>query len=96
MVVAWRQKARLEALAHYGGVCACCAESEPMFLAFDHVDGNGNQHRKLNKITGGNGMAVWLKRHGFPDGFQVLCANCNIGKHLNHGVCPHQQKEDEK
>jgi len=25
-----------------------------------------------------------------PAGFQVLCFNCNIGKQLNDGTCPHQ------
>jgi len=74
----------------YGGKCACCGESEPCFLAIDHIEGNGNSHRK--KIgKWGSGFFKWLIKNDFPDGFQILCHNCNMGKHLNGGVCPHQQ-----
>jgi hypothetical protein len=31
-----------------------------------------------------------LRKNGFPEGFQVLCANCNIGRHINGGICPHE------
>lgn len=62
-----------------------------MFLQFDHINGGGNLHRAQEKITGGNGLAVWLKRHGWPAGFQTLCANCNLTKHLL-GECPHKEK----
>jgi hypothetical protein len=24
----------------------------------------------------------------------VLCHNCNIGKHHNEGICPHQQQKE--
>lgn len=35
-----------------------------------------------------------LKRQGWPqDRYQLLCANCNFGKLMNGGVCPHQSKE---
>ena len=27
----------------------------------------------------------------FPEGFQILCFNCNAGKHRNGGRCPHEQ-----
>lgn len=94
VVKAWRHGVKQKALDHYGRSCSCCGETGEAFLQFDHTDGGGNVHRKTEKITGGNGLAVWLYRHGFPEGFQTLCANCNIGRHLNGGVCPH--KEDNK
>lgn len=73
---------------HYGGKCMCCGETEPCFLAVDHIDGNGNNHRKaIGKW--GSGFFKWLIVHDFPEGFQVLCHNCNMGKHLNGGKCPH-------
>jgi hypothetical protein len=31
--------------------------------------------------------------NGFPAGFQVLCFNCNQGRRLNHGVCPHVEAQ---
>ena len=39
-------------------------------------------------------MCAVLKRLGWPrDRYQLLCANCNFGKLMNGGVCPHQQME---
>ncbi len=35
--------------AHYGQRCACCGETEPAFLAIDHVNNDGNVHRKKVK-----------------------------------------------
>ena len=34
----------------------------------------------------------WLRRQGFPAGFQVLSQYRNIGRALNGGVCPHQTR----
>lgn len=37
-----------------------------------------------------------LKRRGFPkDRFRLLCANCNLGRYLNGGVCPHHNRPTE-
>ena len=76
----------------YGGYkCNCCGENEPMFLSIDHVDNNGAIERKLGKYCGsGTGFYQWLRKNKFPLGYQVLCMNCNTGKHKNGGVCPHQ------
>ena len=72
---------------HYGKVCVCCGESNINFLSIDHINGGGTKHRK--KI--GMKICVWLFKNNFPDGFQTLCFNCNWGKHINGGICPHQQ-----
>lgn len=36
-------------------------------------------------------MYRWLRNHGYPLGFRVLCMNCNfaLGK---FGYCPHDLK----
>ena len=83
-----------QVFAAYGGYkCACCGETEVMFLTIDHVNNDGNVERKAG-LYRGNGTAFyqWLRKQGFPDGYQVLCMNCNVGKHKNGGVCPHQRK----
>lgn len=81
---------RQEVMDAYGGsVCACCGEKEAMFLTIDHVNGDGADHRRELKKHGW-AMYQWLKKHKFPSGFQVLCRNCNWGKHVN-GVCPHRK-----
>ncbi len=86
----WRRKLRVEVMAKYGGKCACCGEKELLFLEIDHIEGNGGKHRKA--IGGGARMYMWLKKHGFPKGFQALCRNCNYGRFRNGGICPHKEK----
>ncbi len=89
----WRKynrELKIEVMEHYGGCrCACCGETTIEFLQIDHVNGNGSKHRK--EIGGGNKMYKWLKRNGYPSGFQVLCANCNFAKGKN-GICPHKRR----
>jgi hypothetical protein len=78
--------------AAYGGYkCACCGETEPMFLSIDHIHNDGASERKSGVYCGsGTGFYQWLRKNLFPKGYQVLCMNCQIGKHKNGGVCPHQ------
>jgi hypothetical protein len=84
-----RLKEKKTVFDHYGNKCFCCGEDKPCFLAIDHIDGHGNQHRKdIGKA--GSGFYKWLIVNEFPEGFQVLCHNCNMGKHLNGGICPHK------
>lgn len=89
-----RKALRLATFAAYGGaVCACCGEKELAFLTLDHINNDGAEQRR--KIAGRANAAgiwtyAWLAKRGFPDGYQVLCMNCNFGKHMNGGVCPHR------
>jgi len=89
-----RKNIRTEVLFHYGGnppKCNCCGESIIEFLCIDHVDGGGNKHRKQISLIGSN-FYFWLKRNGFPKGYQVLCHNCNMAKGF-YGRCPHENNE---
>lgn len=80
--------------AAYGGyICKCCGETEPMFLSIDHIENNGAAERRSGVYKGGgNAFYAWLKKQGFPPGYQVLCMNCQVGKHKNKGVCPHRSR----
>jgi hypothetical protein len=84
-------KYKIRALTAYSGdppKCKCCGESNIKFLSIDHLNGCGTKQRK---ITGsGSNMHVWLYMHQYPPGFQVLCFNCNLGRNVNGGVCPHK------
>ena len=74
----------------YGGAeCACCGEAEMAFLTLDHINGDGKEDRK--KLGLGVAFYANLKKGGFPrkDELQVLCFNCNCGRSVNGGVCPH-------
>lgn len=83
--VEWRQKLRDRCLDAYGGKCECCGEDRREFLAFDHIDGGGNQHRK--KL--GGYFLRWLVNHDFPKTIRILCHNCNSALAF-YGYCPHQ------
>lgn len=84
----YRARLRAEMIAAYGSVCSCCGEAEPIFLQLDHIHNDGHIDRKLNKTSAK--LLAALKREGWPkDRHQLLCANCNFGKMMNNGVCPH-------
>ena len=84
-------KMKREALAAYGPDCACCGESNELFLVFDHKDNDGAAHRREEKAAGmfGRHLYAWMKRSGYPPIFQVLCANCNTAKGSTGSIpCP--------
>jgi hypothetical protein len=81
-----RQKLRALVIQAYGGVCACCGESEPKFLGIDHVFNDGAAHRRELSPSR---LYRFLKNQGFPkDRYQLLCHNCNLAKGF-YGECPH-------
>lgn len=90
-----RQLARLrrqreEVYAGYGGKCSCCGESNPLFLTIDHVNSDGAEERRLTNRNTARQHRVILKEN-FPVRYQLLCFNCNCGRHRNGGICPHQE-----
>lgn len=89
-------KLRFTVLQHYGLQCACCGESHYEFLAIDHINGNGRQHRKsIDKGLSSGQFYRWLIKNNFPKEFQTLCHNCNLAKGF-YGQCPHQRERGEK
>ena len=87
-----QDRCREEVYDAYGGYrCNCCNETERMFLSIDHVHNDGAEERRSGKYNGGgSAFYAWLCKNNFPPGYQVLCMNCQVGKHKNGGVCPHQ------
>lgn len=84
-----RKKIRLLVIAHYSNnenKCACCNQDNIDFLTIDHINGGGNQHRKS---TGMGQLALWLYNHGLPEGYRILCYNCNNNMWKNGGKCVH-------
>jgi hypothetical protein len=84
-----RQRLRILCVIHYGGdppKCACCGESHLEFLTIDH---HGTAPDK--KWRSGDRLYRMLIKKNFPEGFRVLCMNCNhyIG---HYGWCPHEWK----
>jgi glucan-binding YG repeat protein len=81
-----RNQHRIDALKHYSGgtmSCARCGFDDIRAISLDHVNGDGAAHRRQFKDS----WAVfrWIKKNGYPEGFQVLCMNCQfIKRHENN------------
>lgn len=79
---AYQRRIHEEALAAYGdGTCACCGTTED--LSLDHINGDGAEQREAmygNRRNGGYRFYLWLRRNGYPPGYQVLCRRCNHSK----------------
>lgn len=77
-----------EVFLHYGGVfCCCCDEEEITFLTLDHYTVTPDAFTQ----RGGDRLYRELRLKGYPPGFRVLCFNCNIGRWINGGTCPHKK-----
>ncbi len=81
---------KMEVLSHYGHGCACCGETQQEFLTIEHPNQTGAAHRK--EINGdakdGRNFLVWLRKNGYPEGYQILCMNCNFATRKGE-PCPH-------
>ena len=92
-----RQRTKEKVINHYGKICACCGESNIVFLTISHPNKDGAEHR--NKITGDNrrggyGFYAKLVRDNFITPYKIIveCYNCNCGARSNNGICPHKQE----
>lgn len=100
-----REQNKRIVIGHYSNnlfCCGCCGENNYDFLQIDHMNNNGNKHRKeigliyikkdgKIKTTSGDAFYRWLINNNFPESFQILCANCNFSKSKNGGICIHKK-----
>lgn len=58
--------------------CSGCKTTYIGFLQLDHIKDNGREHvdNKGKRLIGPN-LWRWVRNNGYPEGFQVLCINCN-------------------
>lgn len=70
--------------------CACCGESNSEFLTIDHINGRKHITDKLLKKLTGQKLYVWLIENNFPEGYRILCYNCNCSVGF-FGYCPHKK-----
>jgi len=90
----YRDNLKLKVFNHYcnGDIhCQCpnCPETNPKFLTLDHINGGGNQQRR--ELGSSTAIYKWIIDNNYPEGYQVLCANCNFGRQM-YGVCPHEKE----
>jgi hypothetical protein len=88
----WRWELKIMALNHYSNGTLKCVNSECevpggsknlLSLQIDHIHGGGRRHAM--QIRGlGSHFYLWLYNNNFPEGYQVLCANCNVIKKVKN------------
>lgn len=81
----YKMNQKIQCLKHYAYndlKCICCGYNDIRSLTIDHIS---NIHSGLK----GNYLWRYLILNNFPEGYQVLCMNCNQGKHDNKN-CPHK------
>ena len=81
---------RLRIISYYSGgrnCCSCpgCKENHIEFLCIDHINGGGAKQRRELGIRS---MYYWIEKNNYPEGFRVLCHNCNMAIGF-YGSCPH-------
>lgn len=89
-----RNKIKQKVIDLYGGQCSCCGETIIQFLTMDHIEGGGSRDRRKSK----NHIDIWrsMVKEYHEDSinakkkYRVLCFNCNCGRVLNNGICPHK------
>jgi hypothetical protein len=87
------RRCRTRVMESLGNRCECCGETTPQFLAIDHINGGGNKDRHT---TGGAGFynKVYKNVISGKHDYRILCHNCNHGRYLNGGICPHKMVEE--
>jgi len=83
---------KIMVLNHYGKKCFCCKENNPSLLTVDHINDDGKKHGTINCRYKGIGLYRFLIKNNYPKGLQTACFNCNIGRRINGGDCPHKTK----
>ena len=87
----WR-KYRKRIFDYYGWECKCCGETMSEFLSIDHINNDGYLDKNPNgDKKSGKELYSLIIKEGFSDRFQTLCMNCNWGKKIGKGVCPHNK-----
>ncbi len=81
---AWH-KLKKEVLIYYSNRemrCAKCGFADIRALSLDHIGGGGCEHRRQIK-----NFYSWLRKNGYPRGYQVLCMNCQFIKRAENNEC---------
>ena len=86
------KKKRIQCLTYYGNgklQCVCCGENVYEFLTLGHINDDGQEERR--KYGCQTNIILRIIKLGFPEGYETVCWNCNLGKRSNKGKCPHKE-----
>jgi len=67
----------LHVYSHGTMACSLCRTDVFEHLTIDHLGGGGTRHRQ-SEGRANCGIGSLLHSQGFPDGYRVLCQNCNF------------------
>ena len=90
----YRLSVKNNIINNYGGKCACCGETDPLFLTIDHINGGGRKEGR-----GSIDLYLKLISENYPkDKYQLLCYNCNCSKshYGKNEKCYHQLLKDQQ
>lgn len=82
----YREYLKAEVLGHYSGgtpKCVKCGIVDIRVLSIDHIDGGGFKHRNDPSMRG-YAFYRWLKKKGYPEGYQTMCMNCQWIKRIEN------------
>lgn len=77
-------KLKKSVLALFGNKCKKCGFGDWRALQIDHINGGGRKDRKKD---GYNSRIFYKRVLKNPEGFQLLCANCNWIKRYEKEEC---------
>ena len=82
----WHLNFKKKILRHYSPdlKCQMCGFDDIRALSLDHIDGGGNEHRRQIDVHSGAMFYRWIRDNNFPEGYQVLCMNCQFIKKKTH------------
>jgi len=89
------QNLRAQFITLYGGKCQCCGESRQDFLTLEHRNGDGFVDRRLRHMNTQR-MYKEALAHPDPEHYELLCCNCQWGRYINGGICPHELSQQKK
>ena len=73
---------RYQILSHYSGsdqpYCNKCGFDDIRGLCVDHINNDGCKDKRANQT-----LHLWMIKNNYPEGYQVLCANCNTIKEMD-------------
>ncbi len=86
---------KIKVMNHYSSgdkiKCSRCGFNDIRALSVDHINGQGGKHRKEVGVH----TYRWLKANNYPDGFQILCMNCQFIKRIENRECGNHNKDAE-
>ena len=98
----YRIKLKRECMLLYANPVACkvCGFSCLDGLVLDHINNDGAAHRKQENLSSRgsdkSGITIYelIRKRGKIEGLQVLCANCNMIKHVR--LCREKSIKDKE